>query len=88
MIDGQTMIIISSVGIAGSTVGGILWGAVMKLHKSTVSALNAQNKTLAKRTEECEEDRKLLHGRLNDQGEKINEMNLKLGRLEGRLGKE
>jgi septal ring factor EnvC (AmiA/AmiB activator) len=82
------MIIISAVGTTGVTVGGIMWKSIRALHNSTVKELKAQNAKLETRTTECEEDRKQLHGRLNDQSERITKISQQLGRLEGKLAKE
>jgi hypothetical protein len=87
MIDPQTMTIISAVGAAGAGVAGALWRSVVKLHTTTVDSLNEQNRKLEKRTEDCEEDRKLLHGRINEQGDRLTEISQQLGRLEGRFEK-
>jgi septal ring factor EnvC (AmiA/AmiB activator) len=82
------MIIISAVGTTGVTVGGIMWKSIRALHNSTVKELKAQNAKLETRTTECEEDRKQLHGRLNDQSERITKISQQLGRLEGKLTKD
>jgi len=87
-VDATTMIIISAVGTTGVTVGGIMWKSIRALHNSTVKELKAQNAKLETRTTECEEDRKQLHGRLNDQSERITKISQQLGRLEGKLAKE
>lgn len=83
--DTTTMAIISAVGGTGVTVGGAMWAYVKSLHTSTVRELHAQNVKLERRTTECEEDRKQLHGRLNSQSEKIAGISQQLGRLEGKL---
>jgi chromosome segregation ATPase len=84
-VDSSTMVIITAVGTAGATAGGILWRALVRLNRSTITALNRQNQRLERRTKECEEDRKLLHGRLNEQGERITKLSEKIGRLEGQI---
>jgi hypothetical protein len=86
-VDSNTMIILTAVGAAGVTAGGKLWKALRDLYVKYVASLKAQNVQLEKRTSECEEDRKLLHGRLNDQGERITELSGKIGRLEGQIGR-
>jgi septal ring factor EnvC (AmiA/AmiB activator) len=87
-VDPTTMAIITAVGGTGVTVGGALLKYVRLLHTSTVKQLQTQNDKLERRTAECEEDRKTLHGRLNDQSEKITAISQQLGRLEGRLSKD
>lgn len=87
MIDTETMTIITAVGAAGAGAAGALWKSVIGLHTTTVDALNEQNRKLEKRTEDCEEDRKLLHGRINEQAERVTEISQQLGRLEGKLEK-
>ena len=67
------------------TVGGVMWKSIRALHNATVKELKAQNAKLETRTSECEEDRKALHGRLNEQSERITNISQTLGRLEGRL---
>lgn len=87
-VDATTMVIISAVGTTGVTVGGIMWKSIRSLYNATVKELKAQNAKLETRTTECEEDRKNLHGRLNDQSERITVISQQLGRLEGKLTKE
>jgi hypothetical protein len=84
-VDATTMVIISAVGTTGVTVGGVMWKSIRALHNATVKELKAQNAKLETRTSECEEDRKALHGRLNEQSERITNISQTLGRLEGRL---
>jgi chaperonin cofactor prefoldin len=84
-VDATTMVIITAVGGTGVTVGGALLKYVRALHNNTVTQLQKQNDKLEKRTSECEEDRKALHGRLNEQSERITNISQTLGRLEGRL---
>lgn len=84
-VDSPTMIIISAVGTTGITIGGGMWAYVKSLHTATVKELRNQNARLEHRTEICEEDRAILHGRINDQSERITGISQKLGRLEGRL---
>jgi hypothetical protein len=84
-VDSSTMVILSAVGVAGAAAGGYMWRGLNALHLSTVGALKAQNIQLERRTTECEEDRKLLHGRLNEQGERITQLSLMIGRLEGHV---
>jgi len=80
------MAIISAVGGTGVTVGAGLWKCVRALHTSTVKELKDHNVKLEKRAAECEEDRKQLHGRLDEQSERITEISKQLGRLEGKIG--
>jgi septal ring factor EnvC (AmiA/AmiB activator) len=87
-IDATTMAIISAVGTTGVTVGGVMWKSIRALHNATVKELKAQNAKLETRTTECEEDRKNLHGRLNDQSERITNISQQLGRLEGRMTRD
>jgi len=87
-VDVTTMAIITAVGGTGVTVGGALLKYVRSLHTATVGQLQKQNDKLEKRTTECEEDRKALHGRLNDQSERISGISQQLGRLEGKLTRE
>jgi hypothetical protein len=87
-IDATTMAIISAVGTTGVTVGGVMWKSIRALHNATVKELKAQNAKLETRTTECEEDRKNLHGRLNDQSERITNISQQLGRLEGRMARD
>ena len=84
-VDPTTMVIISAVGGTGVTVGAGLLKYVRALHTSTVKELKDHNIKLEKRTAECEEDRKQLHGRLNEQSERITEISKQLGRLEGKI---
>ena len=83
--DVSTMIIISAVGTSVAAAGGVMWGSIRSLHNSTVKELKAHNSKLEARTTECEEDRKNLHGRLNDQSERITTISQQMGRLEGRF---
>ena len=85
-VDPTTMAIISAVGGTGVTVGAGLLKYVRALHASTVKELKDHNSKLERRTDECEEDRKQLHGRLNEQSERITEISKQLGRLEGKIG--
>lgn len=85
-VDPTTMVIISAVGGTGVTVGAGLLKYVRALHTNTVKELKDHNIKLEKRTAECEEDRKQLHGRLNEQSERITEISKQLGRLEGKIG--
>lgn len=85
-VDPTTMAIISAVGGTGVTVGAGLLKYVRALHTSTVKELKEHNSKLERRTNECEEDRKHLHGRLNEQSERITEISKQLGRLEGKIG--
>jgi hypothetical protein len=87
-VDATTMAIITAVGGTGVTVGGALLKYVRSLHNSTVAQLQKQNDKLERRTSECEEDRKTLHGRLNDQSERITNISQQLGRLEGKLTRD
>ena len=87
-VDPTTMAIITAVGGTGVTVGGVMWRSIKTLHNATVKELKAQNGRLEQRTTECEEDRKALHGRLNDQAERITCISKQLGRLEGQLKRE
>jgi hypothetical protein len=87
-VDVTTMAIITAVGGTSVTVGGALLKYVRSLHTATVGQLQKQNDKLEKRTTECEEDRKALHGRLNDQSERISGISQQLGRLEGKLTRE
>lgn len=87
-VDATTMAIITAVGGTGVTVGGALLKYVRSLHNSTVAQLQKQNDKLESRTSECEEDRKTLHGRLNDQSERITNISQQLGRLEGKLTRD
>jgi len=68
------------------TVGAGLLKYVRALHTSTVKELKEHNTKLELRTAECEEDRNQLHGRLNEQSERITEISKQLGRLEGKIG--
>jgi len=86
--DASTMIIISAVGTSVAAAGGVMWGSIRSLHNTTVRELKAQNAKLETRTTECEEDRRNLHGRLNDQSERITNISQQLGRLEGKLTRE
>lgn len=87
-VDATTMAIITAVGGTVVTVGGALLKYVRSLHNSTVAQLQKQNDKLERRTSECEEDRKTLHGRLNDQSERITNISQQLGRLEGKLTRD
>ena len=87
-VDLTTLTIITTVGSTGATVGAVMWQSIKALHNSTVKELKAQNAKLEHRAQECEEDRKELHGRLNDQSERITGISMQLGRLEGKSGKE
>lgn len=84
-VDPTTMAIITAVGTTGATVGGGLWAYVKTLHTTTVKELRDQNIKLEQRTAECEDDRTALHGRLNDQAERITKISQSLGRLEGKF---
>jgi hypothetical protein len=84
-VDPTTMVIISAVGGTGVTVGAGLLKYVRALHNSTVKELKDHNIKLERRTSECEEDRKQLHGRLNEQSERITAISKQLGRLEGKI---
>lgn len=84
-VDPTTMAIISAVGGTVVTVGAGLLKYVRALHTSTVKELKEHNTKLERRTAECEEDRKQLHGRLNEQSERITEISKQLGRLEGKI---
>ena len=83
-MDGQTMAIITAVGGTCAALGKY----IKSLHTTTVRKLEKQNEQLQSRASECEEDRKNLHGRLNDQSERITSISQKLGRLEGRLTRD
>jgi hypothetical protein len=87
-VDSKTMVIITAVGGAGVAAGRLLWSAVTLSHRKNIGMLEQQAEDLKRRTSECEEDRKLLHGRLNDQGERITQLSLKIGRLEGQMRRD
>ena len=87
-VDPTTLTIITAVGSTGATIGAVMWQSIRALHHSTVRELKAQNSKLEQRTTECEEDRKTLHGRLNDQSERITTISKQLGRLEGQLKRD
>jgi uncharacterized protein HemX len=84
-VDQTTMTIITAVGGTGLTIGGALWAHVKSQQCSIVKELKRQNEKLEARASECEEDRINLHGRLNDQSERITGISQILGRLEGRM---
>lgn len=82
------MAIITAVGGTGVGLGTALLKYIRSLHTTTVRKLELQNEHLQARTSECEEDRKALHGRLNEQSERITGISQQLGRLEGRLTRD
>jgi hypothetical protein len=86
MADSDTMKVVSGVGAAGVAAGTAMWTALRMSHNRNIKALCDAHQQTLERAEECEEDRKLLHGRLNEQSERITHISTQLGRLEGRLG--
>ena len=85
-LDSTDMIVLSAVGSTGLAIGGGLWTYVKALHTSKVQELHKQIEKLEVRSNDCEEDRKQLHNRLNDQSERITKISVSLGRLEGKMG--
>lgn len=77
-VDGSTLVILSAVGGSCATIGGVLWGALKFVY-------GLQIRSLTQRVDDCEEDRQELHATVAEQGERITELSLSLGRLEGRL---
>lgn len=84
-IDAATLSILTAVGSTGIAVGGGLWTYVKLLHSNVLKGHNEQIDHLLKRSEDCEEDRRTLHGRINNQSERITEISMKLGRMQGQI---
>lgn len=85
MTDGDTMKIVTGVGAAGAAAGTAMWAALKSSHNRNIKMLCDAHEQTLQRAEECEEDRKLLHGRINEQSERITQISQQLGRLEGRI---
>lgn len=84
-LNATTMSVISTIlAMIGATGGGILT-YVKSLHNTTVKELRGHNQRLDKRAEACEQDRKELHGRLNEQSERITNISMQLGKLQGKF---
>lgn len=83
--DASTMVILSAVGGTVVTAGGAVMAYVRTLHTRTVKELRSQNNKLERRTAECEEDRKALHGRLNHQSERITDISINLASVKAIL---
>lgn len=84
-VDASTMVILSAVGGTAVTLGGAVMAYVRTLHTNTVKELRQQNTKLERRTSECEEDRKALHGRLNHQSERITGISVNLASVKAIL---